>query len=475
MANTSAGTAGGPNPAYAQRTDRCLPDAALPRQTRRDAIRVMGAGVLALCAPVMPAAQPARPASPLAAGPLCLEAARLFDGSRVSAPDDGVRVIVQDGRIMRAGAAASVPMPADGQRLRLPGGTITPGLIDLHFHIEEDPAMALRQLAHGITAFRDPGEWIEVHEPLRRRIADERLPGPRLFLTGPHIDGERPAYPKDAVVARDPEEARRQVTRAVDGGATAIKIYFRLSMASALAVVAACHERRVPSTAHLEILDAGDLIAAGLTGIEHITSFGTSIAAPMAAEAYRQAVLADNNARRDGRYALFAEADLDGPQARRLYEVVAKRRPFVDATLAVFEARPDDAAPRGSTITPATRAAGFAKMQALVKRLHDHGARLVMGGHTEVPHAGRGEAPWRELELLAAAGLTPVEALTAATSHAAAFLGTGGAALGAVREGAAADLLLVEGDPTQDVSAVRAVRHVVANGTPVDLARLRTL
>ena len=141
----------------------------------------------------------------------------------------------------------------------------------------------------------------------------------------------------------------------------------------------------------------------------------------------------------------------------------------------MFEARPDDPAPRTSTLTPAVRAAGFAKMQALVKRLHDHGARIVMGGHTEVPHAARGEAPWRDLELLTAAGLTPLEALTGATRHAAAFLGTGGTALGAVREGAAADLLLVEGDPTQDISAIRAVRHVVANGTPVDLARLRTL
>ncbi len=173
--------------------------------------------------------------------------------------------------------------------------------------------MALRQLAHGITAFRDPGEWMEMHEPLRRRIAEERLPGPRLFLTGPHIDGERPAYPADSFVARDPDEARRQVHRAIDEGATAIKIYFRLPLASALAVIEACRARGVPSTAHLEILDARDLIEAGLTGIEHITSFGTSIASPMQAERYRQAVLADNGARRDGRYALFAEADLDGP------------------------------------------------------------------------------------------------------------------------------------------------------------------
>ena len=317
---------------------------------------------------------------------------------------DGARIVLRDGSIVAAGRAADVAAPAGATITRADDATVLPGLIDLHFHIEEDPAMALRQLAHGITAFRDPGEWIEVHEPLRRRIKEEGLPGPRLFLTGPHIDGEGPAYPADAVVARDPEEARRQVHRAVDQGATAIKIYFRLPLASAMAVIEACQARGVPSTAHLEILDARELIDAGLTGVEHITSFGTSIASPMQAERYRQAVLADNGARRDGRYALFADADLDGPEARRLYEIVARKRPFVDATLAVFEVQPADALPKGSTLTAERRVEGFRKMQALTRKLHEHGARIVMGGHTEVPHAGRGEAPWRELELLVRGG-----------------------------------------------------------------------
>ncbi|HTV00216.1 MAG TPA: amidohydrolase family protein [Luteitalea sp.] len=442
---------------------------------RRALIQYLGAGAASLFAPHVVSAQPQGPAFPLGGGPLFLEAARLFDGTQVIAPAGGVRVMVENGMVTRLGDAANVPVPADVRLFRAPRGTIMPGLIDLHFHIEEDPAMALRQLGNGITAFRDPGEWLEVHEPLRARITAERLPGPRLFLTGPHIDGEQPAYPKDSVVARDPEEARRQVHRAVDAGATAIKIYYRLPLGSAIAVIQACHERAVPSTAHLEIVDAGELIAAGLTGIEHITSFGVSIAAPMAAEAYRQAMLAENSARRDGRYALFAEADLDGPQARRLYATVAKRQPFVDATLAVFEARPTDPTPRGGTASPAVRAAGFKKMQALVKRLHDNGARIVMGGHTEVPHAGCGEAPWRELELIADSGLTTVETLAAGTRHAAAFLGKGGEALGAVRAGAPADLLLVDGDPSTTIGDVRRITQVIANGVPVDIARLRTL
>jgi imidazolonepropionase-like amidohydrolase len=415
----------------------------------------------------------AQAATGRAAGTLVLEAPRLFDGTRL-AVTSGARVVIRRGRVMAAGGAAQVPAPAGAPVTRIEDGTIVPGLVDCHYHIESDPALALRQLAHGVTAFRDPGEWMEMHAPLRTLIATEHLPGPRLFLTGPHLDGERPAYPDDAIVVRDADEARRQVRRAIGEGATAIKIYFRLPMAAARAVIETCRLHGVPSTAHLEILDARALLEAGLTGVEHVTSFGTSLAAPMTAERYRQAVLADNDARRDGRYALFADIDLDGPQATRLYEVVARTRPFVDPTLAVFEARASDAAPRGSGLTPARRAEGFANMQGLVRRLHDHGARMVMGGHTEVPHAGRGEAPWRELELLVEAGLTPMEALRAATREGAAFLGREAADLGAVRAGAAADVVVVDGDPTRDIRAVRRVRAVVAAGQPVDLDQLRT-
>ena len=101
-----------------------------------------------------------------------------------------------------------------------------------------------------------------------------------------------------------------------------------------------CDARRIPCTAHLELLDARELIAAGLHGIEHITSFGVSLLPRSEAEAYRQAVLKSNDARRDGRYRLFSGADLDGPQAQALYAVLRERKPFLDATLAVFERRP---------------------------------------------------------------------------------------------------------------------------------------
>jgi hypothetical protein len=220
------------------------------------------------------------------------------------------------------------------------------------------------------------------------------------------------------------------------------------------------------------VLDARALLDAGLHGFEHITSLGMSLLPRVDAETYRQAVLADNNARRDGRYLAFAKADLDGPDARALYAVLRVRRPWLDATLAVYERRagqvPEGTKPEMGPVL----AAGFQKMQQLTRRAGLEGARLVMGGHSTVPFAGRGEAPWRELELLVDSGLSPLEALTAATGTAAAFLYRSDQ-FGTLRPGLQADVVVFRDDPARHISAVRSVERVMVAGRWVDVPRYR--
>ncbi|HET7697633.1 MAG TPA: amidohydrolase family protein [Vicinamibacterales bacterium] len=402
--------------------------------------------------------------------PLALENVRIVDGSGGPPVENG-RIVIAGDRILRAGPSSTTAAPADAERVDLAGRTVIPGLIDSHFHIEKDPKLALRQLSHGVTAFRDPGQWDEAFAELRRMMAADGIAGPRIFTTGPHIDGEGPAYPADAVVARDAEEARRHAEESVRRGATALKIYYRLPFAAAKAVIDVCDARRIPCTAHLELLDARELIAAGLHGIEHITSFGISLLPRREAEAYRQAVLKDNDARRDGRYRIFAGADLDGPGARALYEVLRERKPFLDATLAVFERRPG---PRGDAkpdLTP-IYVAGFARMKQLTHRAAQAGARVVVGGHTEVPFAARGEAPWREMELLVESGFSPLDAISAATSTAAAFLYRD-QEIGSLRAGFYADLVVLRGQPDRDVTAIRSVDRVMVAGRWIDTAKYR--
>jgi imidazolonepropionase-like amidohydrolase len=395
--------------------------------------------------------------------------ARVIDGTG-AAPLERARIVIDGDKIVRIGPVDKVATPPGADIVDLAGQTVIPGLIDLHFHIETDPKMALRQLSHGVTAFRDPGQWNEKFVELRRMIAADGLPGPRIFTTGPHIDGDNPAYPADSVVARDPEEARRQAEISVREGASALKIYFRLPFAGAKAVIDVCNARHIPCTAHLELLDARDLFAAGLHGIEHVTSLGISVVPRIQAEAYRQSVLARNDARRDGRYVLFANADLDGPEANALYAVLRERHPWIDPTLAVFERRPDRPPQDVKPELVPTVVAGFAKMKQLTRRAAQEGARIVMGGHTDVPFAARGEAPWRELELLVDSGFSPVEAITAATGTAAAFLYRSNE-IGTLRPGLQADLVVIRGDATRDISAVRRTERVMIAGKWIDIAR----
>ena len=191
---------------------------------------------------------------------LVLENVRVIDGTG-GAPIERGRLVIEGDRIVGVGAVGAVPVPANAETVDLSGRTVIPGLIDLHFHIENDPKLALRQLSYGVTAFRDPGQWDEKFVGLRQMIATEGLPGPRIFTTGPHIDGEHPAYPADPWSHGTRWKRVDSPRTLVDRGATALKIYFRLPLASAKAVIDVCAARRVPCTAHLELLDARELIA----------------------------------------------------------------------------------------------------------------------------------------------------------------------------------------------------------------------
>ena len=187
------------------------------------------------------------------------------------------------------------------------GLTMLPGLIDAHYHNEDSKDLLGLFLSHGVTSIRDPGEWIESYSWVR----SSGKPIPRLFLAGPHINTYPPAYPEDAIIVKDAEEGRLAVNMLAGQGATVIKVYFGLSVGIIKEVCAAAHLHGLPVTAHLEITNAKDAINAGLDGIEHITSFGTVLLPAREAEKYKLRVLADNDARKRGRYEVWNSLSLE--------------------------------------------------------------------------------------------------------------------------------------------------------------------
>lgn len=382
--------------------------------------------------------------------------ARLIDGRGGQSVADAT-VVVRGSRIAAAGPRGGTPIPAGANVVVGKGLSVLPGLVDTHYHNDfggDKTAVPALVLSRGVTTLRDPSLPIRDYEPIRRA----GRPMPRCFLTGRHFDQPPHAHPHDAVSILSAEDARATVARHIAEGASAIKVYYRLPLELIRATCDEAHRRGVPVTAHLELVDADEAIRAGLDGVEHVTSLGTALATPEAAEAFCQAVRGSNEARRDGRYRLWAGLDLDdGPRLRPLLALMRERGVVLSPTLAVFERRPGDRGANDEHVR------GFRNMLRFVGLCHAAGIPVVVGSHSEVPHAERGWAYQRELELLVECGLKPAEAIVAATSQGARFLGCADR-LGSIQPGKLADLALVEGDPSADIGAMRSARRVMLNG-----------
>jgi len=383
---------------------------------------------------------------------LAITGVRLINGTG-GAPKSDMTVLVLNGRIHAVGSSKTTLVPKNAEVIDASGLTLLPGLMDSHFHLDSDGTLPALFLSHGVTSIRDPGAWIEAYEGVRQSKETQ----PRLFLAGPHIDGVQPAYPADSTVVRDAMEARLAVTRNLDEGASVIKAYFRLPLALIEEVTRVAHARGIPVTAHLEIVDAGDAIRAGVDGLEHVTSAGVALLPAREGEAYRQVVLADNAARSVGRYRVWSQLDLKSERASRLLKLMVSRNVTLSPTLAVFERR------QGDKDTAETHVQGFRQMVAFTGQAHRAGVRVVVGSHSSVPHAERGWAYQREMELLVEAGLTPLQAIQAGTLENAKFFRVENR-LGSIEPGKQADLVLVEGDPSQDISNMRRVKKVMIDG-----------
>lgn len=397
-------------------------------------------------------------AAPPHEGVLALTGGRVLSGTGLE-PLDRATVVIRDGTIVAVGADAEVQVPVGARTVDLAGRTLLPGLIDLHVHLgfpdlERGEDLGLRQmpgyvldlarhvpgvrrdlLEHGVTAVRSLGDEFAWVTELRRFIDEGELEGPRLFAAGPVLTtpGGHPVVTfgvdpdSDGVrVPRTPDEARRRVAELTDGrdAVDLIKVVQErgderrrmepFAPEVLAAIVDAAHDAGRRVTAHWGTLeDLTDVVAAGVDGLEHVEARG-------ALDGWPDGVVAD----------------------------LVARDVTLTPTLAVTEV--------------AISADDHRQLRRRVGEFHAAGGRVVAGSDAGIPGVPFGAGLHRELELLVDAGLAPVEALRAATSTAAAVLGSDD--IGAVEPGRAADLVVLEGDPLGDIGAIRDVALVLRDG-----------
>lgn len=408
--------------------------------------------------------------------------ATLIDGGG-GPPRPDVVVVVRGGRIEAVTSRAGFTPPRNTTTVDVTGKWIVPGLIDAHAHVA--PWALARYLAWGVTTVRDVHGTKDTILALRRRANLGAIASPRIFSAGAMIDGRPPTYP-DAIGVNDPPEARKAVDQLAVAGVDYIKVYTRIDppLLKAITDEAATFGLRV--TGHLGLTDAVTAARLGLRGDEHMTGIPEAASpdpAPFYSAHYRGFWPGWTAFER-------AWATLDSAALQRVASDLAAHHVFVIPTLVLHEtfSRLDDTAVTRQSelreVPPAVQTAwdvpgmiqragwtalDFAQFrksrpkQDLFLRLFLRaGGTIAAGTDASNQLLVPGFSEHRELELLVAAGLTPGEALLAATRNGALLLGAD--SLGRIAPGKAADLVVLGADPLADIRNTRKVERVMLRG-----------
>jgi imidazolonepropionase-like amidohydrolase len=406
-------------------------------------------------------------------------------------------VLVEGERITAVTRRQDVP---EGARLiDATGMWVLPGLMDMHAHttgdLKKDRIHHL-YLAYGVTTVRDTGGNLTLLRLLRERIEGGAHTGPRIFFSGPLLDGATPVWPPMSIMVDTPERARGAVQFLASQGVDFVKVYNWVPEASLQVVLETAHQLGLHVTGHVpRTITMTRAIQLGMDCLEHIRITGRELLPPDEADRLDPLPVA----RRET--LLWERFELESEPMQRLIRLVAESRVFFDPTLLVDSALSVDGDaidvdnPANADVPEDVREAfvreerppifdisevsletardGFRKRQQLVGMLYEAGARLLAG--TDCFGLGKqlpGLGLQNELALLVESGLSPLAALQAATVTAADALGQS-ESLGALEPGKLADIILLDADPLADIQNARRVRTVVKGGRLYDAAAVR--
>ena len=379
-------------------------------------------------------------------------------------------VVIQGDRIVSAGPRSTTSIPAGARTIDMSGKFLLPGLWDMHSHFYQ-AEFGPTYLAAGITTARDVGNDIEFGTSLRDAALHGRGLGPRMLLAG-YIEGKNDYHSFDVQV-ETPAEARAAVQRYKDAGYEQIKIRDHVKLETLKVICDEAHRLGMTVTGHVpEGMNALQAVAAGMDQLNHMNYVLTGFYPDR--DRNNPPVQIDFAAP-NVKYALKFFKDHDTVVDPTLAVLELMLRPM-SKPIASFEPGMAKAAPellvqlnkKGESEAPAEALAMV--MDALLKLvggLHRAGVRIVAGTDVGVP----GHTLHRELELYVKAGLTPLEAIQAATITPARVMKLENE-VGTIEPGKRADLIVLDGDPLENISNIRKVRFVMTQGRLFDCAKL---
>lgn len=402
-------------------------------------------------------------------------------------PDQAV--YIRDNQIVAVCAPAELPQ--DLERVGIDGHTLVPGLIDVHVHSEDWHAPLY--LAKGLTSVRDVG--CELNSVLKRREAWNRhgSRAPRLVCTGPLLDCPGNTWQATTTVVSSPDDARARVDELVARGVDQIKCYAFLDYPCFAAIVDRAHHHNKFVVAHLgKHVNARQAVEAGIDEFEHLSGVGEALWAERNAEGTTWDF-----------YRLWASMDME--RANQLLDLFIEHGTWLAITRLVWVRlattwdyrhlehpqmayvpqpllrfwetfapnNPVGRTPKGirlpSRMDRSQQVAGMSIFTSELFRRDYH--KVLIGTDAPFPHLLPGFSYHDELTTLMECGMSERAALQAATLWGAQALEIDDK-VGSIEAGKLADLILVEGNPLDDIHALEKVKWVIRDGEWLDPAEL---
>jgi hypothetical protein len=414
----------------------------------------------------------------------------LIDGTGAPAVADSV-VVIRDGRIESAGPRNTTPVPDGAETIDLTGKSIMPGLVNLHVHYREGPEEIQRQfqsqLYYGVTTARSIGSDSPERVAFLLEAAG-RPDFPRTFTAG--LGFSRPGG-FNAVGRNAPEteeEARALVRDQIALGVHFIKMWvnavpepgLKITPEIRTAIIDEAIQNGAIPVAHIDDeVDGRQLVQAGLKDLLHSTvlTFGPGAGVPVddpdPSQEFIQMCL-DNGVSFTPTLSIvqgnwhFAEHPelLDDPALRAAFGT------YNPGALAGWE-NPERRAGVVDAPNFEDRKVAFRQVQDFVKTMHDAGVKVALGNDAGTPNVPFGWGMHHEMELYVEAGLTPMDAIVAATATGAGQMPpVGEADFGTLEADKVADLVVLNADPLVDIQNTLAIDRVMRLGEWVDRSGL---
>ena len=370
-------------------------------------------------------------------------------------------VIVQDGLIVRIGSMNQVKIPKSAEIVQGNGkGFLMPGLADMHVHINDGNDLRLL-IANGVTTVRNM-RGADLHLLFREDVKGGLQVGPAIYSAGPTLDGNPPVRPYYRVI-ETAEEARLAVIETKERGFDFIKVYTRLGPEAYAAIVETANQNKIPVVGHVPVkVGFSSAVKAGQYSVEHL---------------YGAVYAMEKDSEYDPGFIERWSFAFDPDKLTDYLEITVKSGLWNCPTLAIYKrwqasvdvltSAPELKYLRNSRkdrwriyVEPKEHKE---KRQYLVKRLHEAGAGLLLGTDMGVPYVVPGFSIYEELQRFVDSGLTPYEAIKTGTYNAAKFMKKLDE-FGTVEKGKEADLILIRGNPLEDIANIKNPLGVMAKG-----------